>query len=368
MKRAGRVYLGLVLSLFVLSACGDRAYAPVVAEATALEKQHRLFVATNRSLSDEGFFDAGRARALSFLTTSVSVPPAHERGDFSVSYRKPNPQKHFAISGQTHLDSAQEFVAAINKELTTLPPNKRDIVVFVHGYFNSYANTVYRSAQVVEDMKVEGVTVAFSWPSAGNALAYTYDRESVLYSRDDFETFLRLVAKTNARRVIVVAHSMGSALLMEALRQIELQQPGWSDRNITAAALIAPDIPVDLFRKQAMQIKKLPQPFVIAVSEKDRVLQLSQTVNNNSARLGRDTKAEDVADLPVILINITEVADGAGDGHMAVVESDTILSMIQGVGELESILGSTGGQNGTVIRVKNATEVVIVPQDATPSR
>ncbi|WP_204112603.1 alpha/beta hydrolase [Shimia biformata] len=360
-----RVLSFLCVALFLV-ACSDRAYAPVVPEAAAIQKKHTLLVATNRTLSNQGFFDSGRGSQVQFRKTSVSVPLKHQPGKFSVSYRDPNPEKHFAIAAQTTLESQEAFLREVNRELAQRPPADQDVLVFVHGYFNSYANAVYRSAQVVEDLKVRGVVVPFSWPSAGKAFGYTYDRESVLYSRNDFETLLRLLSRSNARRVIVVAHSMGSALLMETMRQIELQEPGWSHRNISAVALISPDVPIDLFRQQAHQIQPLPDPFVIAVSQKDRVLQLSQQLNNNTVRLGRAKDIDQLADLDVIIIDLTNVADGKGDGHFAVAESQGVIELFDKVGDLERILGLQTDNpldqlTSTVVRSQRATEYVLSP-------
>lgn len=364
--------LSVLLAVFFVAACGDRAYAPVVPEAAAIQKQHTLLVVTNRAISEQGHFDSGRGSRMHFRKTSVSVPPSHKPGKFSVSYRNPNPNKHFTIASETDLPTQEAFLHVVNQELAARAPADRDVVVFVHGYFNSYANAVYRSAQVVEDLKVRGVVVPFSWPSAGNALGYTYDRESVLYSRNDFESLLRLLSRSNARRVIVVAHSMGSALAMETMRQIELQTPGWSNRNIAAVALISPDVPIDLFRQQASQINPLPTPFVVAVSQKDRVLQLSQQLNNNTVRLGRAKDIGDLAELDIIIIDLTELADGGGDGHFAVAESQGIIALFGQVGDLERILGVQTDNpfdqlTSTVVQSRRATEYVLKPSGpATP--
>ena len=67
----------------------------------------------------------------------------------------------------------------------------------------------------------DGDTVLFSWPSRNKLLDYISDRESALWSRDALETALdSLGANPNVGRVHIVAHSMGSMLTVEGLRQL----------------------------------------------------------------------------------------------------------------------------------------------------
>src|ERR1700675_2464464 len=63
--------------------------------------------------------------------------------------------------------------------------------------------------------------MVFSWPSKAGLFDYAYDRESAMWSRDDFERVLRSIVTTpSAGRVHIVAHSMGTMLTLESLRQL----------------------------------------------------------------------------------------------------------------------------------------------------
>ena len=48
------------------------------------------------------------------------------------------------------------------------PPGKREIFIFVHGYNNNFADSIFRNAQIVYDYKVPSVALHYAWPSAGS--------------------------------------------------------------------------------------------------------------------------------------------------------------------------------------------------------
>ncbi len=45
-------------------------------------------------------------------------------------------------------------------------------MVFVHGFNNTFADGLHRTAQIRHDFEIPGVAVHYAWPSAGNALGY----------------------------------------------------------------------------------------------------------------------------------------------------------------------------------------------------
>ena len=101
------------------------------------------------------------------------------------------------------------------------------------------------------DFRLPGIGVHFSWPSAAHPLGYTYDRDSVLYARDGLEQLLRQVSAAGPDRIILVGHSLGSMLVMETLRQMEIRSPAWAQRNLGGVVLVSPDLDVDVFRQQS---------------------------------------------------------------------------------------------------------------------
>ncbi len=159
-------------------------------------------------------------------------------------------------------------------------------IVFVHGYNYSYQEAVFRLAQLSADAGVRAVPILFSWPSRADFRGYVADRDSTTYARDDLVELLTMLSRSRSpRRVAVIGHSMGAWLVMEALRQLRLQ-----GRDDVVArlevGLAAPDIDIDVFRRQAAVVGRLSPPLTVLVSADDRALAVSSRITGGRPRLG----------------------------------------------------------------------------------
>jgi esterase/lipase superfamily enzyme len=257
------------------------------------------------------------------------------------------------------------YVGAMRAALAEQPPDQREAVIFVHGFNTAFIEGVYRTAQIANDLHLPGVVTHYSWPSLGAPLAYAYDRDSALFARDGLIDMIRRTAEAGPQRILLIAHSMGSHLVMEALRQMALSRDPAFDR-IGGVVLIAPDIDVDLFRQQASAIDRLPQPFLIVISQRDRVLTLSARLTGETSRLGNLQSGESVADLPVTLVDVT--AFGSGDGHFTLASSPALIGLLRQLGAVNLALnqGATARLPllpGALLTLQNASEVILTPPD-----
>lgn len=359
---------GFSVILFLgLASCADRTFAPVLPEAATVGETETVFVATSRSLNERGFYGSERSNEIAYVKVDVSVPPDRQPGTLRTTPLHPDPNRHFVISRQADLSSASGFMSSVRKELLSKPSGQRDLLLYVHGYNNSFADSVFRVAQLSHDFDLPDLAVAYSWPSDAHPLGYSHDRDSALFARDGLETMLRQLPSTGANRITLVAHSMGSLLVMETLRQIEIATPGWSQRNLDGVVLISPDVDVDLFKHQAARIRELPQPFAVFTSRKDRVLRLSAQINGHSKRLGRVTDATELAELPLILVDVSEFSEnGLGPNHFTVGTSPALISLLTQSQAVQQVFqqdpaGRAGTLPRTVITVQNATQMVLSP-------
>ena len=237
-----------VLTLVAVGAgCAPRGTLQSAPEDALPSVTREIFVATNRA-SSYGPQRRGRSEGTTYLNYSVRIPSEHQPGNLRLAAGRPDPRRDFLYTERFGYSSSEGFYDAIRQRLRTLPKDDREIVFYVHGFNNTLSEGVAQLAQMEHDLGLTGVGVHFSWPSAASPLGYAYDRDSVLFSRDALEVLLRRLAKVSSGRVIVVAHSIGSQLIMETLRQIELASTGWSERNLSGVVLISPDIDVDVFR------------------------------------------------------------------------------------------------------------------------
>lgn len=357
----------LVLTFVVtLSGCADRGFTPLSPQAAGIGTAHHIYVATHRKPDDAGWYSDERASDLSYTKLQVVVPPTHVPGRISYGYTNPDPRTDFTISSKQDYATPAPFHADIAKTLAALPPDQREVLLYVHGYNNSFFDGVFRAAQMEHDYDLPGVTMHYSWPSAASPLGYTYDRDSVLFSRDGLEKVLRDLRAAGAHRIVVVGHSLGTMLVMESLRQIEIRTPGWSDDALAGVVLVSPDLDVDLFKTQADRFATLPEPFAIFVSRRDRALMLSARINGDAERLGSLTDPTRLAEYPVSIIDVSSFSDGDGARHFTLGSSPLLIGLLSQSEDLNSAFqrdtaGKSGLLPGTVLTVRNATQLILSP-------
>lgn len=355
----------LAISLLALAACAPRGVVELDPSAAGVGESYPVFVGTSREPDPVRRFGAGRSTDLLLGRYDISVPPAHTPGNIEWPRAAPDPLTDFLATSETLFENGAGFQAALKQELSTRPRGERTAVVYVHGFNNTFADGLYRLAQMAHDFDLPDVAVHYSWPSAANPLGYGYDRDSLLFARDGLEELLRLVRGAGAENILLVGHSLGGLLTMEVLRQIAIADDRRLQRALAGVVLISPDIDVDLFRKQASRIGALPQPFVIFASEKDRALQLSARLTGQAGRLGTQTDPGVLAELEVTIFDVTAFSNGP-IGHFSAATSPALIRILRLLPGIDRAFardraGRAGLLPGTVLTVQNATQVILSP-------
>ncbi|MCF6314832.1 MAG: alpha/beta fold hydrolase [Marinosulfonomonas sp.] len=358
----------IISSLGLVVACTPRGVITLFPEAALVGQVRNVFVGTTRGMEDDGGFNNKRTADVSFHRYDISVPPQHEVGEINWPRGKPNPAQAFLTTRIDHFNAANDFTADLAKSLHARPKGQREVVVFIHGFNNNFAEGLYRLAQLSHDMDLPNPTVHYSWPSAANPLGYGYDRDSLLFARDGLEDLLRVIKSAGADRILLVGHSMGALLTMETLRQMAISDPRTLNSTIGGVFLISPDIDVDLFRQQAARIGPLPQPFVIFTSKKDRALRLSARLAGKHERLGNVQDVNELSELRVTLIDVTSFSDGL-IGHFNTATSPALIQILKRLNGIDAAFrndraGRAGLLPGTVLTVQQATQVILSPVTA----
>ncbi|MEO1139220.1 MAG: alpha/beta fold hydrolase [Pseudomonadota bacterium] len=316
----------ILFSLVVLTSCAPRnaaQYGPTVPEAQIA----KVFVATQKALDRTGgTFGDRRTGEMRYFRADVSIPPTHQPGRVEWPEGPPDAATDFVVADTRIYDSSNSFLRDIKADRPGV-----ETQVFVHGYNSTLSDGMYRLAQMRTDFNVSEPSVLFSWASAGDPRGYVYDRDSVLFARDDLERLLKQLTQGGNDRVLLLAHSMGSQLVMEVMRQAALRGDRALLRRISGVVLMSPDIDPDVFRRQAETIGDLPQPFLIFVSQQDRALSLSSFITGRKPRLGVIDSPEAVDGLPVSVIDFTALADGEGLDHAVATTSPAAISVLRGM-------------------------------------
>lgn len=356
----------LAVSLLLLAACAVREQVDFVDGVAPGAVLQPILVATTRAPdpTQPGIPGWGRSRTVTYGRYVVSIPPDRRPGEITrpVGRQLANPEKDFMVESVQPL-SEDGFEADLRVALRQEDSRRREAVIFVHGYNITFVEGLYRAAQLDHDLRLPGVMLHYSWPSLGEPLAYVHDRDSVLFARDGLITMIHAARAAGVERIILMAHSMGSQLVMESLRTMgQTRDPAL--RAIGGVFLISPDIDVDVFHEEAAGVGRLPQPFVIVTSQRDRVLQLSARLSGERARLGNIPNAQPVADLAVTVVDVAAFSQGLG--HFVVGNSPTLINLFDQMGAVHAAFaGDAAGTlplgAATVLTLQNATEIILRP-------
>ncbi len=267
----------------VLSGCASSALTDFSSSSgePATGRSISTFVVSTRSPDHTTSTDSNAHLSLQ----TINVPAAHKAGQMEKPmWGSPNPAKDFTVGAKRDLDDAG-FQAELASHLSGRIGSNRDVLVYVHGFNTSYDDARFRLAQIVNDGRFGGVPVLFTWPASSNLLDYEAAKESAAASRDALAKLLLELADTpGVGRVQVVAHSMGTWLAMEALRQTALEGKPDLNGRLGNVMLAAPDIDLSVFRAQ---IARLDASHIsVLISAKDRALSVSRTLAGNRPRVG----------------------------------------------------------------------------------
>ena len=303
--------------------------ASVDVPVTAISGNHAVFITSTREKASDSraVFDNGRSATLNFARVNITVPAVHETGLIERPKRgkDADPMKHFTATDAVGYETQPEFSKALSADIAARGGR---VMVFVHGYNTGFDAGVYRATQIAHDSGYTGTPVLFSWASGGKTTDYVYDKESASVARDQLENTLRVLAQSGARRIDIIAHSMGTWVTMEALRQLAIT----GDRDLSGklgdVVLASPDIDVDVFKSQMRRYGKPNKPFILLLSADDRALQLSGILAGSKPRLGDYKKAADLAEYGVTVVDLTNVSGVDRLNHTKFAENPELVQLL----------------------------------------
>ena len=247
-----------------------------------------VFYGTNREPKDKTDLAKGygneRANKLHLGSCTVNVPYERNKGEISGSFWQK--VKHFDASyGDIKLQTLQDYEAddfwqTISTLLQPLEPEEQQALVFIHGFNTSFEAAAIRATQISVDLEHRGVTAFFSWASKGKALSYLSDEATVQYSEKHLTEFLTdFYKKSGAKRIHLIAHSMGNRALLEAVNRIQRNNP---EVEFGQIILAAPDVDADVFEELSIAYPKLSEQTTLYISQKDKAVGMSKWLHSHS--------------------------------------------------------------------------------------
>ncbi|MBP1853415.1 alpha/beta hydrolase [Rhizobium halophytocola] len=326
----------LLVVVALVAGCAGRpkgVMVPVAAAPPPAASKVGMLVATTRTPSgDPATLFAGERSAMPYFTAiDISIPPETARQSGTVQWPKrlpPNPATDFAVTKVAQIHTPTEGRQWFRQHIAG-----GHALVFVHGFNNTYEDSVFRLAQIVHDSKAEATPILFTWPSRAELLAYNYDKESTNYSRTALERTLRVLGDDpDVKDITILAHSMGTWLTMESLRQMGIRE-GHVHLKIHNVVLASPDIDIDVFAKQYVEMGSPKPKFTIFVSQDDKALAASRLISGNVLRVGAINPATEpyrsqLEQAGITAIDLTQVRTEDSLNHGKFAESPEIVQLI----------------------------------------
>ena len=251
-----------------------------------------VYFATDRTLQKGALTEASftdiPTLQLTYGYAMVSIPGTHDIGNierpkfkwYKLGFEAESDAKDFRVKAISALDRGT-FV-------DQLKTDSDSVMLFIHGYNNSFTDAIFKAAQIAFDANFSGTVVVFSWPSAGNPLEYDKDRESAEAASPHLAQLLQLISsEIGKKNIYVVAHSMGNEILANALQQDALSKASLSFSEIVMAA---PDVDKNVYLSKADQIRSVAKNITLYASAADKALLASgaKTVGTRIGYVGKD--------------------------------------------------------------------------------
>lgn len=245
----------------------------------------KVFYATNRAKTGDNAPNSkyGTARGkLAFGVADVSIPRDHRMGHLEapaisqLEFRE-DPEQHVVLLSVAEQDRAS-FFRAIGARVAASP--KKSALVFIHGYNITFADAARRTAQLSYDLAFDGAPLFYSWPSQGNVPGYVIDANNsdwaVAHLTDVLAT---LIERSGADNVYVIAHSLGTRALVDAVRDLGQTKPE-ARGKIREVILAAPDIDSEIFvRDIAPRIASAGTGITLYSSGNDKAMVASRNLH-----------------------------------------------------------------------------------------
>jgi esterase/lipase superfamily enzyme len=292
--------LASLASALALGGCAGVGAAGARFDASSLSLDPTLLVTTTRKPVNGGrakpWFGPERASTMTVARAKL-VPPDDSR---------------FSLAAVGLADWRLDAVERVSGEVGDLfaQAGGGDVLIYVHGFNQTFETAALDAARLSDAIKFRGRTMVFSWPSKAGLFDYAYDRDSAMFSRDDFERVLAsIVSAPSPGRVHIVAHSMGTMLTLESLRQLYGRYGDTVTGRIGAVVFAAPDIDMDVFSSAVSRIGPLAGKITVIASTNDRALALSGRLAGGMTRVGAAEKAA-IAQLGVRVVDASDVGWG----------------------------------------------------------
>ncbi|MDQ3058318.1 MAG: alpha/beta fold hydrolase [Pseudomonadota bacterium] len=255
--------------------------APPALAPGNLDRNVKLWYGTSRKETQPFVrfapYTAERNQKLNYGTCEVLVPKSHQKGSIGGTYyeRLQGIDAPLVFTHATRL-AQDKFWNDLTLNLKAINTRDKVVLVFIHGFNNSFEDAAIRTAQLWVDLGLNGIPAFFSWPSRNKVMAYTADEATIDYSEKFLEQFLLDLRSQvgPAQPIHLIAHSMGNRALLRVANKVK------DKLRFGQIILAAPDVDMDVFRELSSAYSHISERTTLYVSTKDVPVRFSKEIHH----------------------------------------------------------------------------------------
>jgi esterase/lipase superfamily enzyme len=199
------------------------------------------------------------------------------------------------------------------------------LLIYIHGYNIGVNRACRDAARLAWATGFEDRLLLFSWPASRALVTYRRDERRLAESTPAILAAIDALAARHGRQNInIVTHSMGSRVVLAMAGRAQ-DGDSTGDARIDDLILVAPDIDRQAFLDAAPALQHQVRNLSVLVSEDDKLLLLSELVNQNE-RLGQDS---DFALPGIRVVDVSEFEGLGLTGHIYHLENDRVGELLR---------------------------------------
>ena len=259
-----------------------------------------IYFATNRKVNPQApikeRFTAEEDDHLTCGTMQVNLPlkANHTPGHAEVPqhfWTRLDPQKHFFLEEATNTLTEDEL---LNVMVHSIESQENDLLIFIHGFDNSFEDAALRIAQLRLDSHFPGQALLWSWASLGepDKASYDSDEDRAVRAIPLFAAFLRRLASERSRQpnpgdIHLIAHSMGNRVLLGVLNELAADPAFAGTQPLGHIVFAAADEEAATLQLEVQNTSRLSRSRTLYYCMDDWALRISQGFHQNVNRAGQ---------------------------------------------------------------------------------
>jgi esterase/lipase superfamily enzyme len=254
---------------------------------TTTERNYPVLYGTSRKPAASGVgFSEERDSRVNYGRVWVNIPKGHHTGSLGTRTIWPwSTDTELTVRTFDQFANEAEFLALARRELTPVTTTENGyLLIFIHGYNNSFEDAAIRAAQLGFDLNVpDNNMMFFSWAAQHSIPKYTFDEATVDASEVYLREFLNTAMKASGgRKVHVIAHSMGNRAFLRTVLSSLNQSSNEQHMKFGQIILAAADLDSDLFAQLAPAYLRVSDRTTVYLSPYDYAVRLSDRIHDYS--------------------------------------------------------------------------------------